>query len=275
MFDRLEQMEDRYKDQQKNAPAPSAQQNAQFNDAVTKFTAPGAEDKLFADIQPQLAVMGPRIPMGVAALSGYAGNSIAQNDKMSQAEKTQATAVLTAITKWATTAPLADPDKAKQAIKVIVGAARDLKLTTLDDAQKMSFSELMQKFGIAFGGMRSALAVYGFDTDKMLDSVTTAKKSGDDNTAVVTVSYMLLDAPVTADVQMIQRDGHWYSADLVKSVEDSLAKPANAAAAPMAGPAMAPGSDTPAMSAPMSSDQPSAPANSAPSPASAGSNGGG
>ncbi len=274
-------LEARYKDEAAKRPAPTAEESKQFDDQVQKLTAADAEDKLFAQIQPQLAQMGPQIPMGVAMMSGMAGQSIEQNAKMSPAEKTQAKAVLTAITKWASTAPLADPEKAKQAIKVICGTARDLKLTTLADAQKLGFSEMTQKAGVAVGGLRKALAVYGFDTDKMLDSVKAVKKSGDDNSALVTVSYTLLDAPVSADINMIQRDGRWYSADLVKSVEDSLANKPAEAAPPMAAPtampapdATAPAPDAPAMTAP-SSDVQSAPANDMSSPASDASNGGG
>jgi len=276
-------LEARYKDEAAKKPAPTAEDEAQFKaNFIDKYTAPGAEDKLFAQLQPQLAQMGPQIPMGVAMMSGMAGQSIDQNAKMSPAEKTQAKAVLTAITKWASTAPLADPEKAKQAIKVVCDAARDLKLTTLAAAQKLSFSEMAQKAGVAVGGLRKALAVYGFDTDKMLDSVKAVKKSGDDNNAVVTLSYTLLDTPVSVDVNMVQRDGRWYSADLIKSVEDSLAnKPAEVAPPMSAPPAMQPGSDAqPAEGeTPASSDQPSdaqsAPADGASSPASDASNGGG
>jgi hypothetical protein len=265
-------MEAGFKDQAAKKPPPTAADEAQFKaNFVDQLTAPDAEDKLFAKVQPQLAEMGPRIPMMVGMMSGMAGQGIANNDKMSPAAKDQARAVLTAITKWATTAPLADPDKAKQAIKVVVGTARDLKLTTLDAMQKLSFSEAMQKAGIAVGGLRSTLAVYGFDTDKMLDSVKTSKKSGDDNKAVVTVSYTLLDAPVSYDVDMIQRDGRWYSADLVKAVEDSLAKSADTAATPVAGPAMAPAASTPGPDAAAAP----APTDNSSSPASGSSNGGG
>ena len=283
-------LEARYKAEAAKKPAPSAEESKQFADSVAKFTAPDAEDKLFAEIQPKLAQMGPQIPMMVGMMSGMAGQNIAQNPKMSPAEKTQANAVLTAITKWATTAPLSDPEKAKQAIKIVVGTARDLKLTTLDAMQKLSFSDAMQKAGIAVGGLRKTLSVYGFDTDKMLDSVKAEKKSESGDTAVVALSYTLLDTPVSADVNMIQRDGRWYSADLVKSVEDSLAKPAaEATAPPMVGPAMPPGSDASdaspaedasgAMPASDASDQPSgsesAPADNMSSPASDASNGGG
>jgi hypothetical protein len=151
--------------------------------------------------------------------------------------------------------------------------------------QKLSFSEMMQKAGIAAGGLRKTLAVYGFDTDKMLDSVKAEKKSESGDTAVVTVSYTLLDTPVTADVNMIKRDGRWYSADLVKSVEDSLAKPAvDTSAPPMASPEMSPPTEAPGSEASPSEDASAAmPASEASeqssddmsSPASDASNGGG
>ncbi len=66
-------LEQRAADEAKNAPAPTAEQNKQFAEQMAKFTAPDAEDKLFAEIQPKLAQMGPQIPMGVAMVSGMAG----------------------------------------------------------------------------------------------------------------------------------------------------------------------------------------------------------
>lgn len=229
-------LEQRFKDEGAKKPAPSPEESKQFADQIANLTASDAETKLFADIQPKLAQMGPQIPMGVAMMSGLAGQAIDNNPKLGADEKTQAKAVLTAVTKWATTAPLSDPDKAKQAIHIVVTTARDLKLTTLEAAQKLSFSDTMDKIGIVVGGLRKTMAVYGFDTDKAFASVKVVKKSEDGDKAVVTVSYTLLDTPVTADVAMVKRDGRWYSADLVKSIEDSLtnkpAEPAPTAAAP-------------------------------------------
>lgn len=226
-----DRMEARFKDKQAKQTAPSAEESKKFADNLARFTESGAEDKLFAELKPQLAQMGPQIPMGVALMSGMAGQSIEQSSKLSPTEKEQAKAVLTAITKWATTAPLTDEAKAKQAVGIVVATARDLKLTTLEAMNKMSYAEAMGKAGIALGGARKVLALYGFDTDKMLDSVKVVKKSEDGDNAVVTVSYSLLDAPVSFDLQMIRRDGRWYSADAVKSVEASLGNAAASGAA--------------------------------------------
>ena len=225
-------LEARFKQESAARPKPTDAERKQFADSVAKFTAPDAEEKLFAELQPKLAQVAPQMPMMVGMFGGIAGQGIQQSTTMSPSEKTQATALLTAVTKWATTAPLSDPDKAKQAIKIVVKTARDLKLTTLDEAQTLSFEQTMQKTGAFVGGLREALAVYGFDTDKALASVNATKKSETGDTAVVSVSYTLMDVPVTFDVDMVKRDDRWYSADAIKNVENMLAKPVGAPPSP-------------------------------------------
>jgi len=259
-------LEARFKQEAAAKPKPTDAERKQFTDGVTKFSAADAEEKLFAEIQPKLSEVGAQMPMMVGMFGGMAGQSIQQSATMSASEKTQATALLTAITKWATTAPLSDPAKAKEAIKVIVKTARDLKLTTLDDMQAMSFQQAMQKTGTFVGGLRSALAVYGFDTDKALASVDAKKKSEDGDNAVVTVTYSLLDTPVTADVNMVKRDGRWYSADAVKNVETMLAKPIGAPPAP---PMVEPATPMPTEQVPtQAGDTPSVPSETLPPPVS-------
>lgn len=264
-------LETRYKDDAAKKPAPTADESKQFAEAVAKYTAADAEKALFAEIQPKLAQVGASQPMMAGMFQGMATQSIASNDKMSPSEKAQMTAVLNAVSKWAATAPFSDQEKAKLAIKDVVETARSLNLTTLDAARKLSFAETIQKAGAAVGGLRKVLAVYGFDTDKTLDSVKAEKKSETGDDAVVTVSYTILDAPVSADVAMVKVDGRWYSKDAIKSVEDMLAKPVEASAPPTVAPAEAPAPNgSSAMSAP--GDQP-APSESMAEPASNASSG--
>ena len=273
-------LEARYKDDAAKQPAPTAEETKGFNDFLAKYTAPDAETKLFAELQPKLAQVGPQIPMVVGMFGGMANQSIQQSETLTPDEKTQANAALTAITKWATTAPLSDPEKAKQAIKVVVETVRGLNLTTLEAARKLSFAEVMQKAGSGFGGFRKALAVYGFDTDKALDSVTTAKKSEDGDNAVVTANLTLIDTPIKFDIAMVKVDDRWYSKQLVDYFNAQLAKPA-AEAAPMTAPEQAPAANASAMMAAPSSNQSAASPADAPAasgsvhaPADDGSNGG-
>ncbi len=266
-------LETRYKDEAAKKPAPTAEESKQFADNIAKYTAADAEKKLFDELQPNLAKVAASQPMMAGMFQGMANQSITSNDKMGADEKKQATDVLNAISKWAATAPFGDQEKAKQAIKIVVETARSLNLTTMEAARKLSFAETIQKAGLGVGGLRKVLAVYGFDTDKMLDSVTAVKKSEDGDNAVVTVSYTLLDAKITSDVPMVKVDGRWYSKSAMDNVKDMLAKPVEAPAAPESAPAMeAPAENgSSAMSAP--AEQP-APSESTEAPASAASSAG-
>ena len=265
-------LEANYKQKSAKQHAPTAEESKQFADNLATYTAADAEQKLFAKVQPKLAEVGPQIPMYVAIGSGGLGQMIAQSDKLSADEKTQANAALTAITKWATTAPLSDQEKAKQAIKVVVETVRSLNLTTLDAAQKMSYPEMLQKAGAGIGGLRKMLAVYGLDTDKALDSVKVEKKSEDGDNAVVTVSFSLLDTPIKFDASMVRVDGRWYSKHSVDMANEMLAKQAAETAPMQAAPAEAPAANaSSAMPAP--GEQP-APSASTDAPASAASSAG-
>ena len=77
--------------------------------------------------------------------------------------------------------------------------------------------------------------MYGFDTDKALASFDATKVSETGDNAVVKVTYSLMDTPISYDVNMVKRDGRWYSADAVKNIEEQLAKPTETAP-PVAGP---------------------------------------
>jgi hypothetical protein len=262
-------LEARYKEEAAKKPAPTAEESKQFADNIAKFTAADAEQKLFADIQPKLAQIGASQPMMAGMFQGMANQAIASNEKMTADEKTQTTAALNAIAKWAATAPLSDPEKAKQAIKIVVETARSLNLTTMEAARKLSFAETIQKTGMAVGGLRKTLAVYGFDTDKMLDSVKTEKKSEDGDNAVVAISYTLLDANINSVIPMVRVDGRWYSKAAIDSVKDMLAKPpVEAPATQTTGPAMQAPAENASSAMPAQGEQP-APSESSEAPASA------
>lgn len=270
--DMYAKIEARQKDEAAKKPAPTPEESKQYADNIAKYTAADAEEKLFAELQPNLAKISASQPMLAGMFQGMANQAIAQNDKMGPDEKTQATAALTAISKWAATAPLSDPDKAKQAIKIVVGTVRSLNLTTMEAARKLSFAETIQKTGMAAAGLRKTLAVYGLDTDKMLDSVNVVKKSENGDSAVVTVSYTLLDAKISSDVPMVKIDGRWYSKSAIDNVKDMLAKPVEAPAVTETPPAEAPAAN--ASSAMMAPGESPAPSESMAAPASSASSAG-
>ncbi len=238
-------------DEQKNkADEITEEQRQQFARQMQELSAPDAEKTLFNKLLPVLkqydskykAMLPMYIGIGQTALT----TGISQSRDMTPEQKKQATEMLSAAATWAQGTDWGDQDKAKQAIAVVTATVRKLDVKTLDQARALSFDQAMNKYGEAWQGVRKLLAVYGADIDKAFDSVKASTVSQTGDKATVQVSYTVFDKPMQSTVQMIERDGHWYNADLVAKLEKSLAEQqqaassASAAAAPDASAASVP-----------------------------------
>ena len=211
-----------------------------FAEEMGKLTAPGAEDKLFAELQPQLKQFeqqsAQQMPMMIAMGQGFLQSAIQQNKDLTDPQKQQTMALLDATAKWAQTAKFTDPVLAKQSIAVICKGARDLNLKTLDEVRALNYDQAMQKAGVVLGAFKQLLAVYGLSMDKALDSVKaeTAATTGD--TATVKVSYVAFDQPFTTESELRKVDGRWYSKQAIdqwnKAQQHDTAKIAAPAAEP-------------------------------------------
>lgn len=230
--DAYAKLEAKWKEDAAKRPAATPAQESQFAEQLKEWQDPDAEAKMFAKVQPNLAKLGPVLPGYVSIGTGMLSQAVANNASLAPDEKTQASGVLTAIESWAKSAHLDDPDKAKQAIHVVVGTVGDMHLTTYDALQHASYPEAMQKAGVAFGGLRKVLGVYGFDTDTSLDGVTVDKVSEDGDNAVVKVSFRVLDAPVTVQRQMLRIDGRWYDKALLDGARKKIGDTAPPVATP-------------------------------------------
>jgi hypothetical protein len=186
-----------------------------FSDQMTKLTAPGAEDKLMAEIEPSLKQFeqqsAQQMPMMIAMGQGFIQSAIQQNKDLTDPQKQQTVALIDATAKWAQTAKFTDRALAKQAIGVICKTARDLNLKTVDDVRALNYDQAMQKAGIAVGGMKALFAVYGLQMDKALDSVKAETVSTTGDSAKVKVSYTAFDQPFTTESELAKVDGKWYS----------------------------------------------------------------
>ena len=222
-----------------------------FAQTMAKLTAPDADQKLYAEIEPQLkafdAQYQAQIPMYVAMGSSWVQGMVQQNKDMADAEKTQAIAAINAVATWVQKTHFTDPESVKKVLALASKTARDINLKTLDEARALSFDQSMQKARVAFLGFKEALNVYGLSLDKTLDSVTPSVVSNDGNAAKVKVAYTLFDAPLSVETDMVNLDGRWYGKHAIeklneKTADDAAAvaaKPAAAAAAPVSAPAPA------------------------------------
>lgn len=223
-----------------NSEPVSEEDRKQFTETMTKLTAPGAEDKMFAEIKPQLDEMdkqAAQIPMMVAMGQGFAQSAIQQNKDLTDAQKTQVSQLLDATAKWAQTTKFTDPMLVKSAIAVVCKTARDLNLKSVDEARALSYEQGMQKAGIVLGGVKQVLAVYGLNMDKALDSVKVQTVSANADTAKVKISYTAFDTPFSTESDLVRVDGKWYGKDAIdkwKKHSQEIAGGTPAASAPAA-----------------------------------------
>ncbi len=210
---------------------------AKFNETIGKLTAPGAEEAIYAEIEPQLkqfdATYQQQVPMYVAMGTGWLQSTIQQNKDMSEESKQQALAAVDALGKWVGSTRFTDPDKVKQVIAITVKAARDLNLKSLDEARALSYDDGMKKGQVVFAAVKQALKVYGFSLDDTLDSIKSEVVSSDGKAAKLKVSYTLLGTPLTGETEMVNVDGRWYGKDTIDKLKDkAVAEAAPAASAP-------------------------------------------
>jgi len=220
-----------------NSEPVTEEDRKQFTETMTKLTAPGAEDKMFAEIKPQLDEFDKQqaqLPMMIAMGQGFAQSAIQQNKDLTDAQKQQVSQLLDATAKWAQATKFTDPALVKSAIAVICKTARDLNLKSVDEARALSYEQGMQKAGIVLGGVKQVLAVYGLNMDKALDSVKVQTVAANGDAAKVKISYTAFDTPFSTESDLVRVDGKWYGKDAIekwKKHSQEIAGPAPAAAA--------------------------------------------
>ncbi|MFT3790385.1 MAG: hypothetical protein QM741_04760 [Rudaea sp.] len=213
-----------------------------FADQMAQLTAPGAEDKLFAEAQPQLKKLeaqAAQIPMMIAMGQGFLQSAIQQNQDLTDEQKKQSSALVDAAAKWAQGVKFTDPALAKAAIAAVSKTARDLNLKSLDEVRALGYEQGMAKAGIALAGFKQIVGVYGLKIDDWLDSVKAETVSTTGDAAKVKVSYTAFDQPFTTETDLVKVDGKWVGKQAVEKWQKEQAAEA-AAANPQAKPETAP-----------------------------------
>ena len=161
----------------KMAEPASEEDRAQFQEMITELTADGAEDAIYAKIEPDLLKFkesaAMQMPMYVGMGRGILAAGVQQREDLSADQKAQAMASIDAFAKWAESAQFAEPALAKQAIGHVCKAARDIKLTNIDELRALSFDEAVKRGDVLFVALKDILGTYGFKIDDVLATAKT------------------------------------------------------------------------------------------------------
>lgn len=201
---------------------------------MAKLTAPDAEDRVLAELEPQLErferEIAPQLTSNVEMLKGLAMVAIQQNEDLTPLAKEQAVASLDAVSGWVTTTKFTDRERLREAIGHFAAAAREADVATLDALEALDWEASVDRASIAFRATKRALESYGFPVDTILGSVRSELVSREADTAKVKVSYDLLGKPMSFDVDLVSRDGRWYAKDTLDAVDEAATEAAGATA---------------------------------------------
>jgi hypothetical protein len=223
-----ERMERRWTQNLASGPAPTAAQRKDYDKWMGRLTAPGAEAQLYRSFDRRLkkieAELNSQWPLMQATGGIFLNGAIGANGKLTAAEKAHAKALGGALLAWLSPELVTDRVRARRAIAVLADTARGLELPTLADSRRLEMIPALEKAGQALRGFKQIGRIYGLDADAALAQVQVRLVSAEADLATVEVSYPLLGKPVRFQMQLLRREGRWYSADAVRSAEADLAR---------------------------------------------------
>jgi len=217
---------------------------ARIDGFLHQLAAPDAAATLDTRLQPWLAQTqeryGDQLPLLVGVARALASRSISDQPGLSDEQKHHAIDLLDTLAPWAQQAPWFDPDKARQAVGVVVATGRRLDLRDADSLRTTDFDQAMQHYGTAFAGLKQLLALYGLPIDPALASAHVVPLDYHPPYARVRIEYQLLGQPLSMESTLVLQDGRWYDLDLLQNVRAAhrrLVDPAPPAGAASAQPA--------------------------------------
>lgn len=222
--ERYQQLRKAYAERERGEP--DGEEAAEFEAMIAKLTAPDAESALMAELEPALVQfeteLAPQMPMMIGMGRGFAAQAIQQNAEMSADQKRQATQVIDAMGNWLSGVQLADRGLARNAISKAVAAARKLDVQNMQQLEALDFDQMMDKAGIAFGGVKDVLGVYGLDIDAVLASTRTELVSQDGDNARLKVSYTLFGQTISAEQDMVRDGDRWFSKEGMTALAEAF-----------------------------------------------------
>jgi hypothetical protein len=205
-----------------------AAEAARFDALMAQLTAPDAEQVLWAKAEPRLMAFqqeaGPKWPLGVSMMAGFARAAIAANERLSAPEKGHATALVDTFAAWAgDPARVTDRERARRALQQVVATARELDVPDSAALRALDYDAMLERAGVAFRGAKAVAAIYGIDADAALSGVKAEVIALEPTRAVLRVRYPLLGEQVQFEQTMRLVDGGWYREDALQALEVATA----------------------------------------------------
>ncbi len=213
--------------QEMNKEPITEEDRAKFTETMTMFTAEGAEQKLWQDLEPKFKELQAeaqfQLPMWIGMGQSVLGSMVTESKDLTDAQKKQAMEGVQAFGSWASSAQFLDSDRAQKSIGIVCNAAREMKLESLDQVRALKFDEALDKGNVGYRATKDLLANYGFSLDDMMKTMKAELVSQEGDAAKVKVSYQMFQTPLEFESDMVRVDGGWYSKESVEKLRAEMA----------------------------------------------------
>lgn len=206
---------------------------------LAALAADDSEARLQALFERQFAGADRELKAASASLGLFGVQYMQTEGDFSDREREHYSQAIQALSVWGASAPLPDPELARQAIARLAAAARKTGLASDADLRQAGMFGSLRRLAPFMAAFKRSLADYGLDIDRSLDSVQAGLIDQTGDTARVRVRYRLGGQDIDTVVAVERRDGRWYLTDLLRHAEEAVARTAAASTGPQPPPAAA------------------------------------
>jgi hypothetical protein len=197
----------------------SAEERAEFEEKLARFTAPDAVNTLMAEIEPKLVEARPQVAGATMMGIGAAQMAIASPESdLTPEQRATLQAALPGIQRWVTTTDFLSSESMRQALTLVTDAARATGIGNLDQLKMLSFEEVLAKAGNMLAASKQALRIYGLDLDAIAASAQFETLAIEGDTARVRTTVTVFDAPVSGVFELVLIEGRWYGKHALEEI---------------------------------------------------------
>ncbi|MGY0505726.1 hypothetical protein [Luteimonas sp. e5] len=192
------------------------------------LSAPGAEARLQAGFKRQLAGQTAALQESARALGLFGKQYLGREGGYDERERQHYTRLIDVVASWAQRAPLGDPGRGEESIRILVRAAERSGLHGDTDLGRLGLDEGLKALTPLYIALKQVLGLYGLGVDSALASLRTETLESADGRAQVRVRYVLDEKEIVTVLDVEQVDGRWYLSDYLRAARESLVGDANA-----------------------------------------------
>lgn len=191
-------------------------------DLLAALAADGAETDLRRAFRAQLAGQTANVRQTAHSLGLFGAQYVAQQGDYSQLQREHYRQLVLALSRWASQAPLSDPDLARQTIDRLTRAVRESGLDGEPALRAAGMEPALQALAPVQQAFMQVLAAYGLDLGQSLQGLRTGLIAQDGDSAQVRVQYALAGNTVDFTAELVRLSGRWYMAQNLADANAAL-----------------------------------------------------